>query len=57
MKTEEQRKAESYWARLHIESDRRPAVPLKPTIKRSATVIVGEGVRTSRGGFVEERRP
>jgi hypothetical protein len=46
-----------YWARLHVASDRSPAIPLKPTIKRSGTVITGDGVRVSRGGFAEERRP
>jgi hypothetical protein len=51
------KKSADYWARVHIASDRSPAVPLKPTFKRSATVLVGQGVRTSRGGFSEERRP
>jgi hypothetical protein len=49
-------KDDAYWARLHINSDKSPAVPLKPTVKRSATVM-GQGMRTSRGGFFEERRP
>jgi hypothetical protein len=51
------KKSAAYWDRLHIESDRRPAVPLPPTVRRSGAVLVKEGVRVSRGGFAEERRP
>jgi hypothetical protein len=29
----------AYWDRLHIEADKRPAVPLPPTIKRSVKVF------------------
>lgn len=43
-----------YWSRLHVRSDRSPAVQLGRLMRR---VTLGHGVRLERGGFRPEKRP
>jgi hypothetical protein len=44
----------AYWAKLHVESDKRPAITL-PTQRK--VPVLGDGTTRARGGWREERRP